>query len=158
MMIDFFSDGLFSAIAAIGFSAISRPPKRIFLYCAVVAAIGHAGRYALMHVAGMHILAATFVASVVLGTVAVMLSPLYKAPAETCIFPALLPMIPGIYAYKAFGGLAMCLLNGVPDTFDFYFYQFAFNGFTCVGILMCLVIGGTIPIFVFKKISFQATR
>ena len=28
---------------------------------------------------------------------------------ETFLFPSLLPMIPGIYAYKAFGGLAMCI-------------------------------------------------
>ena len=34
-------DGLFAAIAAIGFSAISRPPKQAFLWCALIAATGH---------------------------------------------------------------------------------------------------------------------
>ena len=35
-------DGLFAAIAAIGFGAISNPPRRAFLSIAIAAAIGHA--------------------------------------------------------------------------------------------------------------------
>ena len=81
-----------------------------------------------------------------------------KTPAETCLFPALLPMIPGIYAYKAFGGLAMCVLRQSGGAFDRYFSLFMQNGLMCMSLLLCLVIGGTIPIFIFKKVSFQATR
>ena len=160
MLLQILQDALFAAIAATGFAAISRPPRRAYLYCALIAAIGHSIRFVLMNVGPMHlhIIAATLIASFVVGTLAVFLSPIARTPAETCLFPALLPMIPGIYAYKAFGGLAMCVVRDGQQMFDYYFYLFAHNAITCGAILMCMVIGATIPIFIFKNVSFQATR
>ncbi|WP_301707862.1 threonine/serine exporter family protein, partial [uncultured Duncaniella sp.] len=43
-----FQDALFAAIAAIGFAAISRPPRRAYVYCALIAAVGHSLRFVLM--------------------------------------------------------------------------------------------------------------
>lgn len=156
----FFQDALFSAIAAIGFAAISRPSRRTYIYCAMIAAVCHSGRFLLMNspATHFHIVAATLVASLVAGLLAVFLSPVSKTPAEACLFPALLPMIPGIYAYKAFGGLAMCLIYGSEDSFGHYFYLFAQNALTTTGILLAMVVGATIPIFIFERVSFQATR
>ncbi len=62
MMIDFLGDGSIASIAAIGFASISNPPRRIYPYCALVAAIGHALRYILINW-DMHIIpASTFAA------------------------------------------------------------------------------------------------
>ena len=52
----------------------------------------------------------------------------------------------------------MCLYQGYEGGFNHYFYLFASNGLTCLFILLGMVIGATIPIFLLKKISFQATR
>ncbi len=161
MVTQILQDALFAAIAAIGFSAISNPPRRTYPFCALIAAVGHSTRYWLMNPefgAELHIVPATFLAAFIIGLMGVFLSPLAKSPAETCLFPALLPMIPGIYAYKTFGALAMCVLNHNREIFDFYFYRFSFNGLTCLCILLSMAIGATIPIFLFEKISFQATR
>lgn len=160
MLLQIFQDALFSAIAAIGFAAISSPPKGAYLWCGVISALGHSFRLILMSPQGfaMHIVAATLVASFLIGAGAVFISPRARFPAETCLFPALLPMIPGIYAYKAFGGAALCLLSDSAADFYLHFYQFAANAMTCGSILLCMTVGGTIPIFLFKKISFQATR
>lgn len=160
MYINPIQDALFAAIAAIGFAAISRPPKRAYMYSALIAAIGHSLRLMLINgdIAHLHIIVATLLAALAIGTLAVFLAPIAKTPAEAYLFPALLPMIPGIYAYKAFGGLAMCLLNDGQVAFQNSFYLFASNALTCTGIILCMVTGATIPSFVFKKISFQATR
>lgn len=156
-----FQDAFFSAIAAIGFAAISTPPRNCFPVCALIAAIGHSLRYWLMDVQfgmGMHIVPATFAASFVIGSLAVFFSPVTKAPAETCLFPSLLPMIPGIYAYKTFGAMAKFVLSGNPEQSGYYFSQFAYNGFTCICILVCMAIGSTLPVFLFGRIAFRATR
>ncbi|MDE6117659.1 MAG: threonine/serine exporter family protein [Duncaniella sp.] len=160
MLTEFFQDALFAAIAAIGFAAISNPPRRAYLYCAIIAAAGHSTRFLLMQTPALHlhIVIATTIAAFVIGILAVLFSPMAKTPAETCLFPSLLPMIPGMYAYRAFGGLAMCLYHGSEGYFQHYFYLFANNGLTCLFILLGMVIGATIPIFLLKKISFQATR
>ena len=46
---DILLDGLFAAIAAIGFGAVSDPPMRAFPRIALLAAMGHALRFCLMH-------------------------------------------------------------------------------------------------------------
>lgn len=160
MLVQILLDALFAAIAAIGFSAISNPPRRAYLYCALIAAVGHSIRFLLMqsYSMQMHIIIASFIAAFIIGVLAVFLSPIVKTPAETCLFPALLPMIPGIYAYKSFGGLAMSILATGEASFNHYFYLFAYNGLTCLFILLGMVTGATIPIFIFKNISFRATR
>lgn len=152
-------DALFSAIAAIGFAAISHPPKGAFVYCALIAATGHSFRSMLLDTGvGMHIIPATLLASFVIGVVAVFASVLSKIPAETYLFPSLLPMIPGIYAYKTFAGLALCIFSDSEEAFDKGFYLLGYNAMSCGAILLCMVIGAVTPIFVLKRISFQATR
>lgn len=154
-------DALFAAIAATGFAAISQPPRRAFIYCALIAAIAHSVRFLLMNPdfgIQLHITVATAIASFIVGCLAVFLSPFSRMPAETCLYPALLPMIPGIYAYKCFGALALCVLENNETLFQHHLFQFASNGMICLVVLLVMVIGATLPTLIFGKIAFQATR
>ena len=45
ILVDILTDGIFAAVAAIGFGAISDPPLRAFPSIALLAAIGHAQSY-----------------------------------------------------------------------------------------------------------------
>ena len=97
MIADILQDAFFAAIAAIGFASISNPPRNTYLYCAIIAAIGHSLRFVLMQsMLGLHIVAATGIAAFAVGLAAVLVSPRARIPAETFLFPSLLPMIPGI--------------------------------------------------------------
>ncbi len=158
--VNIFWDGFFAAIAAIGFASISNPPKRAYLYCAVIAAIGHSIRYILMNntLLTMGIIPASTIAAFFVGLVAVFLAPRAKCPAETCFFPALLPMIPGMYAYRTIGALLLCLHHSEEEIFNHYLYLLSYNGFTCIFIVLGMVIGATLPVFMLKNLSFQATR
>ena len=42
-------DGIFAAIAAIGFAVISNPPRKAILISALLAAVGHALRFYLLN-------------------------------------------------------------------------------------------------------------
>ena len=55
MLVDILTDGIFAAVAAIGFGAISDPPLRAFPSIALLAAIGHALRFCLMTYLGVDI-------------------------------------------------------------------------------------------------------
>ena len=158
ILLNIFQDGFFAAIAAIGFASISNPPKSAYLYCALIAAAGHSVRYIFTTLLSTHLIVASTVAAFVIGLLAVWVSPKAKCPAETCLFPALLPMIPGMYAYRTIGALLLCLNHTGEEAFSHYFYLMNYNGFTCVFIIMGMDIGATIPIFIFKNTSFQATR
>ena len=62
-------DGLFAAIAAIGFGAISNPPRRAVLSIAIAAPIPHALRFPLMLYAAVAIISAAFCPSCFVGRV-----------------------------------------------------------------------------------------
>ncbi|MDE5850378.1 MAG: threonine/serine exporter family protein, partial [Muribaculaceae bacterium] len=73
MILQFLQDALFAAIAAVGFAAISNPPKKAYLLCAIIAAVGHSARYLMMQpdIFGLHIVAATTIAAFIVGFLAV---------------------------------------------------------------------------------------
>ena len=96
--------------------------------------------------------------SLVIGVLTVFLAPRAKCPAETFSFPALLPMIPGMYAYRTIEALLLCLTNQEEHAFNHYFYLLSYNGLTCTFIILGMVVGATLPIFLFKNTSFKATR
>lgn len=135
IFINIFEDGLFAAIAAIGFSSISNTPQRTYLTCALIAAAGHSIRYALTlaEFGGMHIIPASTVASFAIGVLAVLFASRIKCPAEVRFFPALLPMIPGMYAYSTIEALLSCLYHTQEAAFGHYLL--AYNGLTCTFII-----------------------
>lgn len=129
IFINIFEDGLFAAIAAIGFSSISNTPQRTYLTCALIAAAGHSIRYVLTlaEFGGMHIIPASTVASFAIGVLAVLFASRIKCPAEVCFFPALLPMIPGMYAARSKPCSPVCitLRKQLSDTISIYWRTMA---------------------------------
>lgn len=158
IFIGIFQDAFFAAIAAIGFAAISNPPRSAFKYCALIAAVGHAARYCMMTFGGFHIVPASLVGAFLIGLLAVWFAPAVKCPPETFAFPSLLPMIPGIYAYRALQAFVFCLTVDGEGAFSHYSYLCGFNGITCCFVILAMVIGQMVPILIFKRKSFSSTR
>ncbi len=156
----FFEDGMFSAMAAIGFSSISHTPRRAYFTCGRAAALGHSLRFLLLNSDTLfsQIIIASTLAALVVGVTAVLLSSFIKVPAEACLFPALLPMIPGMYAYRTVSALMHCLACQDEGAVLHNLYLLSFNGLTCTAIVLGMVVGANLPIFILKHISYQATR
>lgn len=155
---DYIEDGFFAAMAAIGFSTISHTPRRAFFICALAAAIGHSIRLLMMQSGIAGIVTSSALASFAVGVISVALAPRVKVPAESCLFPALLPMIPGMYAYRSVESVVGFFSSTGESDFIHYLYLLNYNLFTCCAVVLAMVIGANIPIFIWKRISFQATR
>lgn len=95
IVLDILLDGLFAAIAGIGFGAISDPPMRAFPYIALLAAVGHACRFCLMTFFGVDIATASLFGALVIGFGSLWLGGRIYCPMTVLYIPALLPMIPG---------------------------------------------------------------
>ncbi|MDE6810940.1 MAG: threonine/serine exporter family protein [Muribaculaceae bacterium] len=158
IVFDIAADMFFSALAAIGFAAISRPPEGVIKFCGLIAAVGHASRTCLIRFADCHIVTASFVAAVIVGILAIIIAPRLKCPPETFSFPSLLPMIPGIYAYHTIQALAMSLTTSEEAAFEHWFYLFESNGLITALILLAMIIGQMLPIMIFPRISFSSTK
>ena len=123
------ADAIGAAIAAIGFSVISNPPRRVIPCTAILAAIGHFSAYKLF------------------------------CPATVLYIPALLPMIPGMYAYRTVFSLIKFLQSSNNDNEAIHYLLEIFkNGITTASVLFALAVGATIPIFIFYKRAFTMTR
>ena len=83
------TDGLFAAIAAIGFALISSPPKRAVAIAALLAAIGHACRFYLLRYTPLNLTLSSLIAAFLIGILSMSAARLVRCPAEVFSFPAL---------------------------------------------------------------------
>ncbi len=158
IILHLFSDMIFAGLAAVGFAAISHPPKGVIKFCALIAAVGHVTRTCLIEFAGCHIVLASLAGALIVGIMAILIAPKLKCPPETFSFPSLLPMIPGIYAYHSIQALAMSLTAHEEKAFEHWFYLFESNGLITALVVLAMVIGQMLPILLFPKISFTSTK
>jgi uncharacterized membrane protein YjjB (DUF3815 family) len=159
ILTDVMIDGALAAVAGIGFGAISFPPKRVFPYIAVLAAIGHAIRFSLMNYLYIDIAVASFCASLSIGILSLWFGKLTYCPMTVLYIPALLPMIPGMYAYKTIFALVMFMQNLKESSLaEGYLQTFLSNAIVTFSTVFLLAVGATIPIFIFPKRAYSMTR
>jgi uncharacterized membrane protein YjjB (DUF3815 family) len=150
-------DGLLAAIAAIGFAVISNPSRNAIFVSAFLASIGHSLRFFLIK-SGMEISLATFVAASCIGLLSILFARLIHCPAEVFSFPSLLPMIPGLFAYRTILSLIKFMQNTDVQKSQGFIMDFFRNGMTTLFILLALVVGVSLPVLLFPKLSFSVTR
>ena len=156
---DIILDGVFAAVAAIGFGAISDPPLKAFPYIAILAAVGHALRFCLINYLGVDIATASFCASFTIGMGSLWLGSIIYCPMTVLYIPALLPMIPGMYAYKVVFSLIMFMQNiNIPELEQQYMQTMFVNAVVTGSVIFMLAVGATIPVFIFKSKAYSLTR
>lgn len=158
-MMDILVDGLLAAVAGIGFGAISNPPKRVFVYIGILAAVGHAMRFFMMNYIGMDIALSSFCASLTVGCMSLWFGKRSYCPITALYIPALLPMIPGMYAYKTIFATVMFMQNlSKPALAGHYMQEILSNAIVTVSTVFLLSVGATTIIFIFPKITYSLTR
>lgn len=152
------ADAFYAAVAAVGFAAVSNPSRRAFSSIAIVAAMSHAFRQLLMHAGEWNIVPASLVAALLIGLCAVKRAPHIGCVPETISYPALLPMIPGMYAYRCCQAVWFMLASNGEDTFMHYAYLFLFNGCTAAFVIIAMAVGQQLPTIFFRRIVFSSTK
>ncbi len=99
-MIDLLSKMAFASIPSLGFGMMFHVPRRALKYCAILASCGYGTKLILMHFS-MPLLFATFFAASLIGFLGVYLSHRFLVHPKVFTVAAIIPMIPGVPAYKA---------------------------------------------------------
>lgn len=155
---DILTDALMAAVAAIGFASVSQPSRSSLPSIALLAAVGHSLRHVLVDVAQLDIVVSSLAAAVLIGFVSLPLARRTHTP-MTCLFiPALLPMVPGMYAYRAVFGLIMFIQSSGSDLQPEYLHMFMSNFFTSIMVVTVLAAGASLPKFLFRRLAYTATR
>ena len=158
LLIKILIEASFAGISALGFALISDPPKRYIIYTVLLAAVGRGFRYSIMAIFGMGIVMSTFIASIIIGLLGIYIANRVRCSMEVISFPALLPMIPGVYAYKT---IIAFVLYGQAITLDDkhkYLINMFDNGVMGIAVVSALAIGVTVPFLMFYEKSFTLTR
>ncbi len=151
-------DAAFSAIAAIGFAVISNPPKKAVAVSALLSAVGHSFRYFLLYDLNMNIAVATLCAALIIGLMSVAFARIIRCPSEVFTFPSLLPMVPGMYAYRMFLSFAKFTRTEDTSLYTQLIEDIFANGMTALFIMIALVIGASIPTMLFHSETHRVTR
>ena len=139
------ADGFFASLAAIGFGSINNTPRNLLPWCGLIAAIGHATRFALMNSSiHLNIILAGFAGSICIGIISSFTSRHHRCPYEVLA----LPMIPGMYAYGTIQALISYLqLNTADALSGHYLNLLAYNAIMTMLIILFIVVGALVGIF-----------
>ena len=99
-LLNLIQDMLLAAIPAVGFAMVFNVPHRALPWCALLGAIGHGTRFAMVSW-GFNIEWSTFIASMLVGSIGIHWSRWYLAHPKVFTVAAVIPMFPGISAYTA---------------------------------------------------------
>ncbi|MGL5360307.1 MAG: threonine/serine exporter family protein [Shewanella sp.] len=135
-------DALFSAIPAVGFAMVFNVPKRFLPYCALAGAIGHSARTLMLHL-GLPIEWATFAAAALVGMITIGFAKRHLAPPLMYAVAAIIPMIPGTYAFNTV--IALVQLTAQSQVSQELTGQVISNGLKTVFILGALSVGLALP-------------
>ncbi|MCJ8351082.1 threonine/serine exporter family protein [Moritella sp.] len=145
MLVD---DAVFAGIAAFGFALLFNVPRQALVACVLFAASAHAVRSLLLHV-NVPIEWASFIAATLLGLATVPWSRKVVIPRPVVTVAAIIPMIPGVYAYKTMTGLMTLHHQGYNAVLQ---QQIVENGLLTIFILIGLSFGLAIaPVLVYRN-------
>lgn len=140
-------DMFFAAIPAVGFALVFNVPPKALKYCALLGALGHVTRTILMH-NDVSIVFATLVGAALIGFIGVHLSHRYLAHPKVFTVAAIIPMIPGVQAYKAMIAIVQIHHYGFSNAL---FEQMIASFINTTFILGALVFGLALPGLLFYR-------
>ncbi|QKF80986.1 threonine/serine exporter family protein [Halarcobacter ebronensis] len=112
IIIDYLLAAIFSGIPAVGFGMVFNVPKETLLKCAYGGAIAYCSRKFLMDL-NLSLELSTFLASTIVGIVALYWSRKYIVPRPVYTIASIIPMLPGTYAFSAIINLITMNAHGV---------------------------------------------
>jgi uncharacterized membrane protein YjjB (DUF3815 family) len=151
-------DAFFAALAGIGFAMLSNPPVRCIFVTAFLAAFAHGIRYLLIHACGVEISMATLIVSFCVGLLGIPFAHWVHNPPVVFTFPSLLPMIPGVFAYKTVLGMIKFINETDTNSAQEILLSTVQNGMKATFILLSLAVGVSLPMLILGKKSVKSTR
>lgn len=142
IILDHIIKAVFAAVPAVGFGMVFNVPPTALRFCALGGAIGYTSRGLLMTFGGISIELATFIASLLVGIMALLLSKKYLIPQPVYAVASIIPIIPGTSAFTTMIALVDMNSHGVSQELIFLFIE---NGLKAVSIIGSISIGLAVP-------------
>jgi uncharacterized membrane protein YjjB (DUF3815 family) len=137
--------------AALGFGILFNAPARALLAIWVAGFVTGLIKFTALHpVVGLGIIGSSFIAAMVSGFVVVFIATWQKLPPSIIAIPSVIPLIPGIFAYKTMLG-AIRLTTTISDDYSAILSTTIHTGLKTLFIVLGISLGVAIPIQLFRK-------
>jgi len=135
--------------AAMGFAVLFNVPARALPPVFFMGATGGMLKVVLMEF-GVDIILATFAGATIIGIISVFAAHLKHTPPLIFSIPSVIPMVPGVFAYRMM--LGFIHLAGTPDKDYSLILESTINyGLKTFFILLCLAAGVAFPMLITRK-------
>lgn len=135
-------DAAIAAIPAVGFAMIFNVPPKALVYCAILGALGHSSRLVMHHFTGLPLEWATLLAATLVSSIGIAWAQKWRAHPKVFTVAAVIPMIPGIYAFTALLALIEIERTGYTQELLATMIQ---NGLKAFFIVSALAVGLALP-------------
>lgn len=153
----FFEKWIWLGFAAIGFAILFNVPKRTLWVTFLLGALGGAAKLLTLHLGGGIILA-SFAGAMLVGFLSIGAAHFKHAPPFVFAIPAVIPMVPGAFAYRMMLGIIRLTENIDPSTFNQLLEETIHNGLNAFFILMALSLGVSAPMLLTRRESAKELK
>jgi uncharacterized membrane protein YjjB (DUF3815 family) len=150
----FFEKGVWFGFAALGFAILFNVPPRTLLVIWLLAAVGGLAKIMMVQI-GAGVILASLTGATVIGVLSIPAAHNKHAPPLVFAIPAVIPMIPGMLAYRMILGLITLADNPGISSYSQVLSETVNNGLKVMFILMSLAVGVAIPMLITRKNSVK---
>ncbi|MBC7914209.1 MAG: threonine/serine exporter family protein [Pyrinomonadaceae bacterium] len=149
--------GLWFGVAAAGFAVLFNVPARTLSSIFILGAIGGLTKTYLIHF-DYNVVISTLAGATIVGFLSIPFAHKIHSPPPIFAIPAVIPMVPGILAYRMMLGLINLAGTIDPETYSQVLSETINNGLKVMLILMSLAGGVAIPMLITRKDSAKEMR
>lgn len=153
-LLAFFEKWIWLGCAAVGFGILFNVPQRTLAGIFIMAALGGALKLLIMHL-GSGIILASFLGAMSIGFMCVYAAHWRHSPPFVLAIPAVIPMVPGAFAYRTMLGIIRLTGNLDPDVFTQLLQQTVDNGLKAFFVLLALSLGVSTPMLLTRSESVK---
>ena len=150
------SKAFWSGWAALGFGILFNVPPRTLFALWIGGAIGVMIKFSLLQFS-VSVVLASFIGASVVGILSIPIAHARHVPPMIFAIPAVIPLIPGVFAYRTMLGLIK-LTGTIGADYNTILSETINNGAKTLFIIMSLAIGVAIPMHVMRKESAKSIR
>ncbi len=157
ILLEILIKSFWAGIAAIGFAILFNVPRRTLVSIWTLGAVGGIIKFSAMNF-DVGIVFASFLAATLVGIASIQTAHIQKSPPLIFSIPAVIPMVPGFFAYKFMLGM-IALTNMVnTDTYIQTLAETVNNGAKMMFVLISLGTGVAIPMLLSRKESIKKSK
>jgi uncharacterized membrane protein YjjB (DUF3815 family) len=157
ILLEILTKSFWAGIAAIGFAILFNVPRRVIFPIWTLGALGGLIKFTAMNFE-VGIVFASFLGATVIGIVSIQMAHMRNSPPLVFSIPSVIPMVPGVFAYKMMLGMIALTSIENTDTYLKTLIETVNNGSKMMFVLISLGIGVAIPMLITRKESVKKSE